>query len=207
MVFLDVHTGSVWLQEFHENLIRRGLFRKRSVSLEDGVQGLAMDDFILPRSLPTSPTSPTAAAGMEIRVASGGFFTTPYNAAVWMVFNMKCLGFFIKISYWDSCSVEVINEDMILIVNRNWIFCLGGSHFNNAKNNLFVVSYWRIEFYFLGEFLNISYLCFVLHSDMWRWRNFMYAPNDVTPHSMFQHQEELYKVPKTTRRRHVHYGK
>ncbi|XP_076169063.1 uncharacterized protein LOC143147586 isoform X2 [Ptiloglossa arizonensis] len=47
-------------EEFHENLIRRGLFRKRSVSLEDGVQGLASDDFILPRSLPTSPTSPTA---------------------------------------------------------------------------------------------------------------------------------------------------
>lgn len=50
-------------QEFHENLIRRGLFRKRSVSLEDGVQGLSSDDFMLPRSLPTSPTSPTAAAG------------------------------------------------------------------------------------------------------------------------------------------------
>ncbi|KAK1122088.1 hypothetical protein K0M31_009928 [Melipona bicolor] len=47
-------------EEFHENLIRRGLFRKRSVSLEDGVQGLASDDFMLPRSLPTSPTSPTA---------------------------------------------------------------------------------------------------------------------------------------------------
>lgn len=51
------------LQEFHENLIRRGLFRKRSVSLEDGVQGLASDDFMLPRSLPTSPTSPTAVSG------------------------------------------------------------------------------------------------------------------------------------------------
>ncbi|XP_011697260.1 PREDICTED: uncharacterized protein LOC105455556 isoform X2 [Wasmannia auropunctata] len=49
-------------EEFHENLIRRGLFRKRSVSLEDGVQGLSSDDFMLPRSLPTSPTSPTAAA-------------------------------------------------------------------------------------------------------------------------------------------------
>ncbi|XP_025988149.2 uncharacterized protein LOC105202015 isoform X2 [Solenopsis invicta] len=49
-------------EEFHENLIRRGLFRKRSVSLEDGVQGPASDDFMLPRSLPTSPTSPTAAA-------------------------------------------------------------------------------------------------------------------------------------------------
>ncbi|XP_076230153.1 uncharacterized protein LOC116428500 isoform X3 [Nomia melanderi] len=47
-------------EEFHENLIRRGLFRKRSVSLEDGVQGLTSDDFMLPRSLPTSPTSPTA---------------------------------------------------------------------------------------------------------------------------------------------------
>ncbi|XP_076240258.1 uncharacterized protein LOC143182854 [Calliopsis andreniformis] len=47
-------------EEFHENLIRRGLFRKKSVSLEDGVQGLASDDFMLPRSLPTSPTSPTA---------------------------------------------------------------------------------------------------------------------------------------------------
>ncbi|XP_019887672.1 uncharacterized protein LOC105280715 [Ooceraea biroi] len=49
-------------EEFHENLIRRGLFRKRSVSLEDGVQGLPSDDFMLPRSLPTSPTSPTVAA-------------------------------------------------------------------------------------------------------------------------------------------------
>ncbi|XP_078032640.1 uncharacterized protein LOC144467624 [Augochlora pura] len=47
-------------EEFHENLIRRGLFRKRSVSLEDGVQGLTSDDFMLPRSLPISPTSPTA---------------------------------------------------------------------------------------------------------------------------------------------------
>ncbi|XP_076285149.1 uncharacterized protein LOC143211394 isoform X2 [Lasioglossum baleicum] len=49
-------------EEFHENLIRRGLFRKRSVSLEDGVQGLTSDDFMLPRSLPTSPTSPTTVA-------------------------------------------------------------------------------------------------------------------------------------------------
>ncbi|XP_011868894.1 PREDICTED: uncharacterized protein LOC105562559 [Vollenhovia emeryi] len=50
-------------EEFHENLIRRGiLFRKRSVSLEDGVQGVPSDDFMLPRSLPTSPTSPTATA-------------------------------------------------------------------------------------------------------------------------------------------------
>ncbi|KYQ57473.1 hypothetical protein ALC60_03434 [Trachymyrmex zeteki] len=49
-------------EEFHENLIRRGLFRKRSVSLEDGVQGQSSDDFMLPRSLPTSPTSPTATA-------------------------------------------------------------------------------------------------------------------------------------------------
>ncbi|XP_044589725.1 uncharacterized protein LOC123268575 isoform X1 [Cotesia glomerata] len=47
-------------EEFHENIIRRGLFRKRSVSLEDGVQDLASSDFNLPRSLPTSPTSPTA---------------------------------------------------------------------------------------------------------------------------------------------------
>ncbi|KAG7188965.1 hypothetical protein KM043_008563 [Ampulex compressa] len=49
-------------EEFHENLIRRGLFRKRSVSLEDAAQGLTLDDFMLPRSLPTSPTSPTAVA-------------------------------------------------------------------------------------------------------------------------------------------------
>ncbi|XP_034947163.1 uncharacterized protein [Chelonus insularis] len=47
-------------EEFHENIIRRGLFRKRSVSLEDGVQELTSGDFSLPRSLPTSPTSPTA---------------------------------------------------------------------------------------------------------------------------------------------------
>ncbi|XP_043495723.1 uncharacterized protein LOC122519951 isoform X5 [Polistes fuscatus] len=47
-------------EEFHENLIRRGLFRKRSVSLEDGVQGPLSGDFMLPRSLPTSPTSPTS---------------------------------------------------------------------------------------------------------------------------------------------------
>lgn len=59
------HYFSISLQEFHENLIRRGLFRKRSVSLEDGVQGLASDDFILPRSLPTSPTSPTAVSSMK----------------------------------------------------------------------------------------------------------------------------------------------
>ncbi|KAK2586462.1 hypothetical protein KPH14_010736 [Odynerus spinipes] len=49
-------------EEFHENLIRRGLFRKRSVSLEDGVQGPLSGDFMLPRSLPTSPTSPTSSA-------------------------------------------------------------------------------------------------------------------------------------------------
>ncbi|XP_012539017.1 uncharacterized protein LOC105838197 isoform X2 [Monomorium pharaonis] len=53
-------------EEFHENLIRRGLFRKRSVSLEDGVQGVPSDDFMLPRSLPTSPTSPTAATSRRI---------------------------------------------------------------------------------------------------------------------------------------------
>lgn len=29
------------------------------------MQGLVSDDFILPRSLPTSPTSPTAVAGMK----------------------------------------------------------------------------------------------------------------------------------------------
>ncbi|KAK0098116.1 hypothetical protein PV326_011102 [Microctonus aethiopoides] len=50
-------------EEFHENIIRRGLFRKRSVSLEDGVQDFASSDFILPRSLPTSPTSPTSTPG------------------------------------------------------------------------------------------------------------------------------------------------
>ncbi|XP_058794212.1 uncharacterized protein LOC131665948 isoform X2 [Phymastichus coffea] len=49
-------------EEFHENLVRRGLFRKRSVSLEDGVQILSTNEYILPRSLPTSPTSPTSAA-------------------------------------------------------------------------------------------------------------------------------------------------
>ncbi|XP_014222807.1 uncharacterized protein LOC106649733 isoform X2 [Trichogramma pretiosum] len=46
-------------EEFHENIVRRGLFRKRSVSLEDGVQAVAINEYILPRSLPTSPTSPT----------------------------------------------------------------------------------------------------------------------------------------------------
>ncbi|CAB0041603.1 unnamed protein product [Trichogramma brassicae] len=46
-------------EEFHENIVRRGLFRKRSVSLEDGVQAVAVNEYILPRSLPTSPTSPT----------------------------------------------------------------------------------------------------------------------------------------------------
>ncbi|XP_066588399.1 uncharacterized protein [Prorops nasuta] len=51
-------------EEFHENLIRRGLFRKRSVSLEDCVQGPASGDFMLLRSLPTSPTSPTASAAV-----------------------------------------------------------------------------------------------------------------------------------------------
>lgn len=45
------------LQEFHENLVRRGLLRKRSVSLEDGVQGLSPGDILLPWSLPTSPTT------------------------------------------------------------------------------------------------------------------------------------------------------
>ncbi|XP_031788431.1 uncharacterized protein LOC100678108 isoform X1 [Nasonia vitripennis] len=69
-------------EEFHENLVRRGLFRKRSVSLEDGVQVLATSDYILPRSLPTSPTSPTSAtvpsriAGRSVHhhreAASGG---------------------------------------------------------------------------------------------------------------------------------------
>lgn len=29
------------------------------------MQGLSSDDFMLPRSLPTSPTSPTAAASMS----------------------------------------------------------------------------------------------------------------------------------------------
>ncbi|KAF7395890.1 hypothetical protein HZH68_009940 [Vespula germanica] len=53
-------------EEFHENLIRRGLFRKRSVSLEDGVQGPLSGDFMLPRSLPTSPTSPTSSAPRRI---------------------------------------------------------------------------------------------------------------------------------------------
>ncbi|XP_043471247.1 uncharacterized protein LOC122504277 isoform X1 [Leptopilina heterotoma] len=46
-------------EEFHENIIRRGLFRKRSVSLEDGVQGICSSEILFPRSLPTSPTSPT----------------------------------------------------------------------------------------------------------------------------------------------------
>ncbi|XP_046825570.1 uncharacterized protein LOC124427110 isoform X2 [Vespa crabro] len=53
-------------EEFHENLIRHGLFRKRSVSLEDGVQGPLSGDFMLPRSLPTSPTSPTSSAPRRI---------------------------------------------------------------------------------------------------------------------------------------------
>ncbi|KAJ8687363.1 hypothetical protein QAD02_023157 [Eretmocerus hayati] len=55
-------------EEFHENLVRRGLFRKRSVSLEDGVQVLSASEYILPRSLPTSPTSPTSAAAPPRRI-------------------------------------------------------------------------------------------------------------------------------------------
>ncbi|XP_043279271.1 uncharacterized protein [Venturia canescens] len=57
-------------EEFHENIIRRGLFRKRSISLEDGVQDFQSNDFILPRSLPTSPTSPTASPGQPSIVHS-----------------------------------------------------------------------------------------------------------------------------------------
>ncbi|XP_076679285.1 uncharacterized protein LOC143374756 isoform X2 [Andrena cerasifolii] len=64
-------------EEFHENLIRRGLFRKRSVSLEDGVQGLASDDFMLPRSLPTSPTSPTAVSTPRKILQSPKDYTSP----------------------------------------------------------------------------------------------------------------------------------
>ncbi|XP_011297541.1 uncharacterized protein [Fopius arisanus] len=57
---LELLNDDLFFQEFHENIIRRGLFRKRSISLEDGVQDLHSSDFSLPRSLPTSPTSPTA---------------------------------------------------------------------------------------------------------------------------------------------------
>ncbi|XP_029048576.1 uncharacterized protein LOC114878668 isoform X2 [Osmia bicornis bicornis] len=64
-------------EEFHENLIRRGLFRKRSVSLEDGVQGLVSDDFMLPRSLPTSPTSPTAVAAPRRILQSPKDYASP----------------------------------------------------------------------------------------------------------------------------------
>ncbi|XP_050591618.1 uncharacterized protein LOC126922794 isoform X1 [Bombus affinis] len=64
-------------EEFHENLIRRGLFRKRSVSLEDGVQGLASDDFMLPRSLPTSPTSPTAVSAPRRTLQSPKDYVSP----------------------------------------------------------------------------------------------------------------------------------
>ncbi|XP_076765363.1 uncharacterized protein LOC143432562 isoform X4 [Xylocopa sonorina] len=64
-------------EEFHENLIRRGLFRKRSVSLEDGVQGLAADDFMLPRSLPTSPTSPTAVSAPRRILQSPKDYASP----------------------------------------------------------------------------------------------------------------------------------
>ncbi|XP_015598809.2 uncharacterized protein LOC107269459 isoform X2 [Cephus cinctus] len=52
-------------EEFHENLIRRGLFRKRSVSLEDGVQGLSAGEPLLPRSLPASPTTPSSVPGPQ----------------------------------------------------------------------------------------------------------------------------------------------
>lgn len=54
------------LQEFHENIVRRGLYRKRSVSLEDGVQVICSSEILFPRSLPTSPTCPTAIAGKKI---------------------------------------------------------------------------------------------------------------------------------------------
>ena len=108
-ILLRCFSTRVSLQEFHENLIRRGLFRKRSVSLEDGVQGLASDDFMLPRSLPTSPTSPTAVSGTRYHPH---FYyvcnrekhrrnSTPWETSA-RIKMLRVVGYF-----WSSVNIEV----------------------------------------------------------------------------------------------------